>query len=457
MASWTKDRVFGSGKEFVTWLDKNYGNYVSKSINSTHMHHTWSPNHNTKGTTLQLHKNMRNYHVNTNGWQDIAQHISIGKDGKVVLGRNINTMPASASGYNGSASSHPFMFETIGNFDRGHDRLQGKQLETVLAITKYLHVTKGKKLKFHNEMTNVKSCPGSGIDKAQFVKQVESYKGGKAETPSAPSGSSGKDNTGSGGKGRNYLQVGDKGSEVKSMQNRLIKAGYKLPKFGADGHFGEESRLAVVALQKNNGLNTDGLFGVLSSDVLDKEVSGKNTSSKSKWTSVSGDWTGQTLKNGQQGKPVRQLQNKLAKNNPPFYPNKNAKNNGVDGYYGKDTEDAVRRFQTYYGLGKDGLAGKEVYGKLGGAKTVKKKSKKKKYTLPTGVYSQKAHGGKKLTAVKQIQKALNAANFKVGKADGYYGKKTTDAVKRFQSVYIAHEVDGIYGNNVRKALDKQVN
>src|SRR5690625_2316209 len=82
------------------------------------------------------------------------------------------------------------------------------------------------------------------------------------------------------------------------------------------------------------------------------------------WKRVDGDWKGQTLRNGQFGKPVEQLQTMLATNNPPFYPEKGAKNNGVDGYFGAKTEDAVKRFQSYYGLAVDGLAGKKTYAKL---------------------------------------------------------------------------------------------
>src|SRR5699024_4714385 len=93
--------------------------------------------------------------------------------------------------------------------------------------------------------------------------------------------------------------------------------------------------------------------------------SSESAKKHTKWTTMSGKCTGQTLKRGHHGKPVEQLQRKLANNNPPFYPNKGAKNNGIDSYFGGDTEDAVRRFQSYYGLTVDGLAGKKTYDKLG--------------------------------------------------------------------------------------------
>ncbi|MDC7762490.1 peptidoglycan-binding protein [Priestia aryabhattai] len=52
------------------------------------------------------------------------------------------------------------------------------------------------------------------------------------------------------------------------------------------------------------------------------------------------------LKKGTRGDSVSQLQKALTAVN--FYPNKNAKNQGVDGIFGSDTENALRRFQMMY-------------------------------------------------------------------------------------------------------------
>lgn len=101
---------------------------------------------------------------------------------------------------------------------------------------------------------------------------------------------------------------------------------------------------------------------------IDVETEGGTVSTDHDWVEVTGDWTGQTLGRWDYGEPVRQLQTMLAENDPPFYPNKSAKNNGIDSYYGDNTEDAVTRYQTYYGLDMiDGLAGQEVYGSLTGS------------------------------------------------------------------------------------------
>src|SRR5699024_9625607 len=129
-------------------------------------------------STLRLHQNMRKYHVGTNGWSDIAQHVTVGKDGRVVTGRPITKAPASATGHNGSSSWHPFMFETVGNFDVGHDKLAGKQLESVLAILHFFNVEKGKPIHLHNEFSS-KTCPGTSISKVALIKEAKAYKPGK--------------------------------------------------------------------------------------------------------------------------------------------------------------------------------------------------------------------------------------------------------------------------------------
>ncbi|WP_080875064.1 N-acetylmuramoyl-L-alanine amidase [Oceanobacillus timonensis] len=122
----------------------------------------------------------------------------------------------------------------------------------------------------------------------------------------------------------------------------------------------------------------DGMHGVTWNQFkkMIEQSSGNHSISKSaknnnnsNWVKVTGNWTGQTLGNGEYGEPVKQLQIKLANNQPPFYPNKGAENHGIDSYYGNDTEDAVTRFQSYYGLVTDGLAGKQVYTQLNSSST----------------------------------------------------------------------------------------
>ncbi|MEC0707998.1 N-acetylmuramoyl-L-alanine amidase [Bacillus haynesii] len=55
------------------------------------------------------------------------------------------------------------------------------------------------------------------------------------------------------------------------------------------------------------------------------------------------------------GTKVTQVQTALAA--VYFYPDKGAKNNGIDGYYGPKTANAVKRFQSMQGLSQDGIYG----------------------------------------------------------------------------------------------------
>ena len=139
-----------------------------RKVNAVHMHHTWRPNH-SQYDPANGHKailGMFLHHTQTNGWQDIAQHITIAPDGSIWLGRNWNLPPASASGHNGNGAIGPFMFEIIGDFDVGQDRFEGEQRETVLdviaRVQKHFKLPP-ESLKFHNSMS-LKSCPGTAID-----------------------------------------------------------------------------------------------------------------------------------------------------------------------------------------------------------------------------------------------------------------------------------------------------
>ncbi|QJC96253.1 N-acetylmuramoyl-L-alanine amidase [Bacillus mojavensis] len=55
------------------------------------------------------------------------------------------------------------------------------------------------------------------------------------------------------------------------------------------------------------------------------------------------------------GADVTKIQKALA--DLYFYPDKGAKNNGIDGVYGPKTANAVKRFQSVNGLTPDGIYG----------------------------------------------------------------------------------------------------
>jgi hypothetical protein len=282
MGTWIKDKVFANADDFIAWLDKEFGDYIAAHISEQHTHHTWKPNHSNypKYTTIQLHQNMRNTHVNSNGWDDIAQHATIGKDGQIVLGRDIRSVPVSAKTHNGTTNWHPFAYEMIGNFDAGNDTLEGKQLESAIKISNYFY-KKGKSVMFHRELLLYgkvpKTCPGTGVDKTWFmnlVKGVSSNPSSNVKTSHVTS--------------HPLLKKGDKGDSVKELQTLLNKKGYNLV---VDGAFGNASNAAVRDYQSKNGLTVDGIVGNATwtkltyvAPVVQPKLNGWVKNEKSQWT-----------------------------------------------------------------------------------------------------------------------------------------------------------------------------
>jgi len=149
----------------------------TRKFSEFQIHHCWKPEHKdfNGNNGIQLQEAMRNYHVNNLGWSDVGQHLTLLPDGKFVTGRDFNKIPASISGRNSLCF---LAIEMIGNFDIGHDKLEGEQLNSILKLVNwginfYNLGTKG--IVFHNEYAS-KSCPGTSIDKKWFVDKVVNYK-----------------------------------------------------------------------------------------------------------------------------------------------------------------------------------------------------------------------------------------------------------------------------------------
>lgn len=60
--------------------------------------------------------------------------------------------------------------------------------------------------------------------------------------------------------GSRTLKNGSEGADVKEMQSGLIRLGYDLGSWGADGDFGDCTELAVKQFQKDHGLDATGKF-----------------------------------------------------------------------------------------------------------------------------------------------------------------------------------------------------
>ena len=104
----------------------------------------------------------------------------------------------------------------------------------------------------------------------EFISNVKQYR--KDGTITVPSRNSSTviptTTTKSSSVSKSYLQKGDKGDDVKTMQSMLIACGYSCGSCGADGDFGNGTLSALKAFQKDNNLTVDGLYGSKSKEAL---------------------------------------------------------------------------------------------------------------------------------------------------------------------------------------------
>ena len=140
------------------------------------------------------------------------------------------------------------------------------------------------------------------------------------------------------------LRYGSEGNEVTTLQNRLIALGYLAG--SADGKFGRDTKSAVIAFQKANGLSADGVVGADTSAKLYASNVVSNTVSST-----------QTLRVGAVSDAVRDMQNRLI---TLGY----LENGEADGKFGVKTSLALIEFQKANGLSADGIAGTKTFAKL---------------------------------------------------------------------------------------------
>ena len=133
----------------------------------------------------------------------------------------------------------------------------------------------------------------------------------------------------SGNAAANSYSYGEQSPEIKTYQERLKKLGYLTT--DPDGNFGADTKAAVKRFQENNGLIADGYIGPSTKSVL-----------------MSDDAEINALTIGAKGDDVTSIQNRLKELG---YLNK------ITGYFGSDTDTAVRSFQHTNGLSADGKVG----------------------------------------------------------------------------------------------------
>ena len=72
--------------------------------------------------------------------------------------------------------------------------------------------------------------------------------------------------------GERIIRHGCEGADVKLLQEKLLKLGYDLGKYGCDGDFGDYTELAVKAFQRDSKVDVDGEAGPITLGALEKAL-----------------------------------------------------------------------------------------------------------------------------------------------------------------------------------------
>jgi peptidoglycan hydrolase-like protein with peptidoglycan-binding domain len=147
--------------------------------------------------------------------------------------------------------------------------------------------------------------------------------------------------------GDRTLHEGDRGHDVRVLQDYLTRAGYATP---IAGIFGPQTLRNVRRFQRAHQMAVDGIVGSGTAHALrtvaDRRAAAKrNEQDDDGGSEHLGD---RPLKKGMRGHDVRVLQDYLTRAGVPT---------GVDGVFGPGTLRAVKRFQRAQGLTTDGVVG----------------------------------------------------------------------------------------------------
>lgn len=155
--------------------------------------------------------------------------------------------------------------------------------------------------------------------------------------------------------------LGGKTSKPAASAPKTSGSTYTVKKGDTLSEIAQKTGVSVASLQSYNGIKNANK--IIVGQVL--KLKGGSTSSSSANKAKSYPLPDGVIKVTSpltKGTKVTQVQTALAA--CYFYPDKGAKNNGIDGYYGPKTANAVKRFQLMNGLVSDGIYGPKTKAKL---------------------------------------------------------------------------------------------
>lgn len=187
-------------------------------------------------------------------------------------------------------------------------------------------------------------------------------------------------------------KLGMSGNDISRIQTRLYEMGYLASTNQITGTFDETTENAVIKMQTNNDISADGKVGLVTAELI-----------------YSGEAKANLLSYGDKSEIILECQQRLKE--------LGYLTTTPDGSYGKDTEAAVKQFQSRNDLVVDGYLGPTTRDVLNSSSAV-----------VNGLML-----GDSGDSVQRLQELLNKYGYiSKDNATGYFGEVTENAVKAFQ-------------------------
>lgn len=233
------------------------------------------------------------------------------------------------------------------------------------------------------------------------------------------------------------LRSGDKGDDVKKVQQRLKDLGYFTDT--VDGKFGDATVKALKAFQRKNGLSQDGVCGAQTRTVLfaASPIYAVATAIPTPAPTITlTEATAVTIESGSRGSAVLNLQKRLVELG--YYTSR------LDGVYLADDIAALRAFQKANSLTADGKAGYQTQVTLYSSTAIRGD-----VGLTTNTTTLRY--GDTGNQVTTLQNRLIELGYLTGTADGNFGTSTKTALVAFQSAN-SLTMDGVAGAQTQALL-----
>ena len=257
------------------------------------------------------------------------------------------------------------------------------------------------------------------------------------------------------------LRLGSAGNEVQDIQiqlNRIADNYPSIPKIpNISGRFDQNTENAVRQFQKIFNLTQDGAVGKSTwykIKYIYNSVKrlGELSSEGIKYDEIA-NVLPTVLRRGDTGNYVQALQ----------YYNEFIPFIQIDGIFGPATEDAVKQFQSLYGLTADGIVGRQTWNKLEDAYLGIVRSLPDEYygaraKIYPGRLLQEGMRGDDITDLQTYLSLIGRTYTEIPEipVTGYFGSQTADAVRKFQELF-GIPVSGVVGPPTWNAIANEYN